>query len=424
MKNFFLLVALLPSFAVLSQHHTSNNGSELKLTDAEVDQMQQVIKAKTKTARYFNNAFIGWVDTNYVLNGGSSTFNIYQNPIFMDSTVKAEFSNTTTYINSHAIGTTYDPTSVIWGQYQFSSVDSYCVDSVYIFGAYRTPKSIPNPNGDSLIVEFVWGPKSDTATYKDGAITYSGASPDNRCEFLSPKFSRALSQNFRLSGLNKIRKAIALTTADTVGFGSRLYGTNINQLIPAGNLAAFNFYFKSGYRSALSVGDTVFSTVSPNTVASPNFSTRIAQDPNFAQTNSIMYFCDPDGENGTSTLRSEELYGSGSNWLFPESYSGNFTYMMVSTGICKIGLDETSINNNVELYPNPTSGIVNIAITQGDNYTIELVNMLGQTVHVEEVRVSGNETLSRNFSELSNAIYLVNVKGDNYSSTSKLTISE
>lgn len=391
---------------------------------AEIDQMNALIQAKAKTARNFNNAFIGWVDTNYVLNGGSSTFNIYQNPIFMDSTVKAEFSNTTRFINNHAIGTTYDPTSVLWGQYQSSSVDNYCVDSVYIFGAYRTPKSIPNPIGDSLIVEFVWGPISDTNTFKDATITYSGAHPDDRCEYLSPKFSQAPSQLFQLSGPNKIRKAIALTAADTVGFGSKLYGTDINEYILGGNLVSFTFYFKSAYQNSLSVGDTVFSTVSPKTVAAPNFSTRIVQDPNFAQNNQIMYFCDPDGENGTSTLTSTELYGNGNNWFFPESYSGNFTYMMVSTNICGIGLEETRSINELEVYPNPSTGMVNLTISQGGTYTIEVINMHGDIVYDEEVTVSGTEILSRHFSDLAHGIYHIIIKGDNYSSTSKLTISK
>ena len=430
MKKVLLTLITLVGFAAYAQQNTTTGlNQDLKVSQAEAIEIQQLISKKMsankmKTAGgVISNAFIGWVDTNYVLNGGSSTFSIFQNPIWKDSTVKEEFSNATQHIGSHAIGTTYDPTSVIWGGTQFSSVDSYTVDSVYILGAYRSPSSIPNPMGDSLIVEFVWGPISNTTTFQDGAVSYTGASPDNRCEYVAPKYSIGAGLSYKLAGTNRIRKAIALTAADTNSTGSDLYGFGINKVIPAGNVCAYSFFFKSGYSPATS--STVFSTVTPKTVAAPNFAGRLTQDPNLSLTNLIMYFCDPDGENGTSTLRSRELYNFSSPWpsLFPESFNGHFTYLMVS-GTSTIGLDEASINNNVELYPNPTSGIVNIAITQGGTYTIELVNMLGQTVHAEEVSVSGNENLSRNFSNLTKGIYLVNVKGDNYSSTTKLTINK
>ncbi len=428
MKKVLLTLITLVGFAAYAQQNTTPGlNQDLKVSQAEAIEIQQLISKKMsankmKTAGgVITNAFIGWVDTNYVLNGGSSTFNIYQNPIWKDSTVKEEFSNASQHIGSHAIGTTYDPTSVIWGATQFSSVDQYTVDSVYVLGAYRTPSSIPNPVGDSLIVEFVWGPVTNTTTFRDGVVSYTGASPDDRCEYVAPMITKSAGPKFRLSGTNRIRRAIALTAADTNSTGSDLHGFGINQTIPAGNVCSYTFFFKSGYSPATS--STVFSTVTPKTVAAPNFAGRLAQDPNIALTNLIMYFCDPDGENGTSTLRSSDLYPGGNSWIFPESFNGNFTYMMVS-GTSTIGLDEASINNNVELYPNPTSGIVNIAITQGGTYTIELVNMLGQTVHAEEVSVSGNENLSRNFSNLTKGIYLVNVKGDNYSSTTKLTINK
>ncbi len=430
MKKVLLTLITLVGFAAYAQQNTTPGlNQDLKVSQAEAQQIHQLISKKMsankmKTAGgLINNAFIGWVDTNYTLNGGSSTFSIFQNPIWKDSTVQEEFSNATQHIGSHAIGTTYDPTSVIWGATQFSSVDAYTVDSVYILGAYRSPSSIPNPTGDSLIVEFVWGPATNTTAFNDGAVSYTGASPDDRCEYVSPKYTVGSGPSYKLAGTNRIRTGIALTANDTIGTGSQLYGVNINQLIPAGNLVGYSFYFKSNYTTSTS--DIVFSTVSPKTIAAPNFAGRLAQDPNIALTNLIMYFCDPDGENGTSTLRSRELYNFNSPWpsLFPETFNGHFTYMMVS-GTSTIGLDEANVSNDVELYPNPTSGIVNIAITQGGTYTIELVNMLGQTVHAEEVSVSGNESINRNFSNLTKGIYLVNVKGDNYSSTTKLTINK
>ncbi len=130
MKQLSLLVLVVSFYTSFGQNMPAQH-ADLKLDKAETAQLQQLIRSKTKAATLFNCTFIGWADTIYYLNGASTTFSVYQNPIFMDSTVKAEFSNTTQFINNHAIGTTYDPTSVIWGQHQLSSVDPYYVDRIY-----------------------------------------------------------------------------------------------------------------------------------------------------------------------------------------------------------------------------------------------------------------------------------------------------
>ncbi len=164
MKKVLLTLITLVGFAAYAQqNNTQGLNDDLKVSQAEAQQIQQILNKKMaankmKTAGgVITNQFIGWADTIYGLNGAATTFNIFQNPIWKDSTVREEFSNAIQHIGSHAIGTTYDPTSVIWGSTQFSDADPYTIDSVYILGAYRSPSSIPNPTGDSLIVELVWG---------------------------------------------------------------------------------------------------------------------------------------------------------------------------------------------------------------------------------------------------------------------------
>jgi hypothetical protein len=86
-----------------------------------------------------------------------------------------------------------------------------------------------------------------------------------------------------------------------------------------------------------------------------------------------------------------------------------------------ISLEENN-TNSLSIYPNPTQGNVNITLTQGGKYNLEVIDMVGNVISREEVTVNGNEKLSRNYSELTKGIYLMNVTGEGFSKTTKLTI--
>src|SRR5690606_39121093 len=149
---------------------------------------------------------------------------------------------------------------------------------------YRTPASIPNPTGDSLIVELVWAPSTTTTTFREGTVSYNGTSPDSQCDYVSPTLVRGTTPEFNLQGSNKLRIGIELTSADTTNL-SQYYGLEVGQLIPAGNIVGVSYFFKSAYASGLSVGDTVFSTIPEVAAVAPSFAGRIAQDPALALTN-------------------------------------------------------------------------------------------------------------------------------------------
>ena len=68
--------------------------------------------------------------------------------------------------------------------------------------------------------------------------------------------------------------------------------------------------------------------------------------------------------------------------------------------------------------------MVNINISQGGTYSVELLNILGQVVHSETVNINGNETLSRDFSSLSKGMYIMNIESDQYKHSSKLNINK
>ena len=409
---------------------------ELKVSEKEaahiqklIDQKKQISKSKKNSAGgQITNEFLSFVDEMYTLNGGSNVFGIFQNPMWQDSTVKEEFTNATQHIANHAVGMVYDPASPVWGANQFDSADAFTVDSVYLLGAYRTPNSIPNPMGDSLIVEVVWDPINNTSTWNTGGISYANASPDDQCNYATPNYSRGTNpEDFMLSGSNKIRTGIALTVNDTTNL-SQWYGVEINQMIPGGSIVGVNWYFKSAYASGLNTSDTVFSTVTPGNVAAPNFASRLAQDQNIALNNLVMYFCDPGyfgGHNSVTSAASREVYNitSENPWpsMFPETFNGIFTGIMI-TGMSTFDLEENLFENNVSLFPNPTRGNVSFEFNEGGDYTLEVVNMLGQTVHSEVISVNGGARVARDFSNLNKGLYIVNMTLNGVSSATKLTI--
>ena len=71
------------------------------------------------------------------------------------------------------------------------------------------------------------------------------------------------------------------------------------------------------------------------------------------------------------------------------------------------------------MYPNPSSGQINIAskISLGET-TVTIVDMNGRTVYSQKVNLGTLTTLDA--SKLTTGIYLVNIEGDTYTHTSKL----
>jgi hypothetical protein len=407
---------------------------ELRADVSEVIAIQEMVDARNKAMKaktaggVINKQLIGYADTLYQLNGGSATFGgLFQIPIYKDSTLRQEFSNGSPFMDQHAIGGTYDPTSIVWGANTFAASNSVTIDSLHLLGKYSASSNFPTVTGDSLIVEVVWAPRSSlTGTFNGVFFSPNATNPDT-CNITTPSLTVASAGgSWKMSGTNRIRKGIALGTNDLLADADPavLYSIAINQVIPADNLVGYAFRFKSAYSSTTAVGDTFFSTVDIENTKIPNFAGRLAQENPFT---GFRYFCDFGGENTTGVLDQSTLYKQNGNFLddimFPSASSAYWTYITVS-GTSTFDIDENTVNTEVELYPNPTSGVVNLAISQGGTYTIELVNMLGQVVHTEEVSVNGNERLTRNFSNLTKGIYLVNVKGDNYANTTKLTINK
>jgi photosystem II stability/assembly factor-like uncharacterized protein len=86
------------------------------------------------------------------------------------------------------------------------------------------------------------------------------------------------------------------------------------------------------------------------------------------------------------------------------------TYSNVNTGINNIPITE----NSVKLYPNPTTGNVQVAFDGPEGqYQIRVVNVLGQTVYSNNVTSTGHYTGNINLSGNQQGIYIVTITGAN-----------
>ena len=130
--------------------------------------------------------------------------------------------------------------------------------------------------------------------------------------------------------------------------------------------------------------------------------------------------------NSTGELSSATLYQTNGNFrddMFAGRVTGGYFIYLTVSGTSTFGIDESISQKEVQYYPNPSSGNINIGIAQGGKYQIDVINTLGQVVHSENVVISGNEVLRRDFSKFNSGIYLINISGEGYTNSSKITIS-
>ncbi len=442
MKRLLLAAAVFAAIFCNAQSGAIDGNSEktlhpdLRLSETETKQMFDLIrkeKARSLTQAktsggVFSRIRLGATDTLSEIFGGSGVngvFSNFQYPIYKDSTVRAEFSNSLAYVGNHSLGGTFDPTSLIYGLFQFADTDPYTLDDVHILGNYRTPSSIPNPNGDSLIVEIVYGSPHQSNIFRNVFRPPNSLNFDT-CRFSAPGVAVVAGRSYHLSGASRIRRGIELTAADVNDTGTSLYGIPVGINIPAGNIVGYDVTFKSNY--TINRDDIYFSTIMRDNAVIPNFAGRVAQETNIP-TPARRWFCDPDGYNHSYTMSNNVLYQTYSppqdflnEILAPRVLIGIWTYVTIS-GKSTVNIDENITDGDVSIFPNPSKGIVNIEISKGGFYKLEVVNMLGQRVYAENISANGNnERTELNLSNLAKGIYVVNFKGENFSKSTKLTI--
>jgi len=131
------------------------------------------------------------------------------------------------------------------------------------------------------------------------------------------------------------------------------------------------------------------------------------------------------GEGGTSSS-DEPVYqylndGSYSVTLFARNAAGCECEKTISNEV----KDVVSIGDNeltgVNVYPNPTTGMLRVDLPGQGDYTIEVLNVIGKVIFTKEVS-NATDNLELNLSENANGIYLIKITSNNKSKTVKVNL--
>jgi hypothetical protein len=89
----------------------------------------------------------------------------------------------------------------------------------------------------------------------------------------------------------------------------------------------------------------------------------------------------------------------------------------------KLNANSTALSSDIKVYPNPTTGIVNIALPNaGTASDLVIFNMSGQTVYSEKVSALDNTTKQVDMSTYQQGVYFVRVSNDQFTKTIKLIL--
>ncbi len=79
------------------------------------------------------------------------------------------------------------------------------------------------------------------------------------------------------------------------------------------------------------------------------------------------------------------------------------------------------VENSIEVYPNPSNGLVNVSVSE--DATVQILDLNGKQV-VLQADVKANVKSEMNVSDLANGIYVIKIANDNFVSTKKLVIKK
>ncbi len=101
-------------------------------------------------------------------------------------------------------------------------------------------------------------------------------------------------------------------------------------------------------------------------------------------------------------------------------YGGNGTAWAIRLSTnTSIGVEENTPLEGVSMYPNPTNGILNIHTTRSEKYTVEVMNMLGETIMT--AKFSGMTTLD--LAGLADGVYSVRISNGSTATVQRVALN-
>lgn len=375
-------------------------------------------------------------DTTGLDNNTNSTF------LWQDSTMRVRYSNgTTTYLGGifmKAHGQILDPFAKRFndhtklpasylGEMALRPTDAYTIDSVAVAGYYRRNKQNIT---DTLIISVAFGNLSATSTISGGGWTAASAADLVNCYAVDTLRQGFIDYNWSTMGINQyaqgtvITKKVILTNADT---GGAYIVTNVGLSVPAGNIAAMSYMFKSG--------DTWVPNV--DTVPAFNFfrayyTEEVAGE--LALYEKRDYNSCQSLENDTtgwgSTYVPNYLYigATGCSKTFTREQFWTLWKISAATNGTVGTLDQYTKGISAEVYPNPASSEVTFSLNlveAAKDVNIEIANSLGQVVKSVKLGAvnSNNEVKSTvNIADLASGLYIYTISADGKKSSDKLMV--
>lgn len=178
--------------------------------------------------------------------------------------------------------------------------------------------------------------------------------------------------------------------------------------------------------SIIDITVTDITATSARVICTPNSETAVFYD----QLITKSYF-EEIGQDSATTIVKESMYPlyATDDWTW-SNLDENTEYYALAIGqngngewgeltIMAFSTFESSIESNslatFQIYPNPTSDLLNIRTGTGDKQ-MEILNLLGKTIHNETV---ADENITLNVSDWTNGVYIIRIKGDTGITTQK-----
>jgi len=109
----------------------------------------------------------------------------------------------------------------------------------------------------------------------------------------------------------------------------------------------------------------------------------------------------------------------------PHDCTQDFIDAFESYGIqqatCTTGVDEIA-EEQMSIYPNPTSGSFELKLNHNGNVKVKVVNMLGATIYEENISASGEFTKRINLNGFENGIYFIAIQTGDKTQVKKLRL--
>ncbi len=103
----------------------------------------------------------------------------------------------------------------------------------------------------------------------------------------------------------------------------------------------------------------------------------------------------------------------------PGTYGNGNAFVIRLLADPTIGMEERDELEGVNVFPNPTSGLVNLTFTVPGAYTVELINALGEMVSTQ--RLNSNTTI--NLSDLAKGVYSVRISNKEKTTVQRISLN-